>query len=75
VSEAKIRDLYENIGVQISAGQVSNLLIKGQEPFHVEKEEVCEAGLARTPWQHTDQTSTRVDGQNQHCNIVWNSLS
>jgi hypothetical protein len=74
VSEAKIRDLYENIGVQISAGQVSNLLIKGQEPFHAEKEEVCEAGLASTPWQHTDQTSTRVDGQNQHCNIVCNPL-
>jgi hypothetical protein len=74
MSEAKIRDLYENVGVQISAGQVSNLLIKSQEQFHAEKEEVCEAGLASTPWQHTDQTGTRVDGQNQHCNIVCNPL-
>ena len=74
MSEAKIRDLYENVGVQISAGQVSNLLIKGQEQFHAEKEEVCEAGLSSTPWQHTDQTSTRVDGQNQHCNIVCTAL-
>jgi hypothetical protein len=74
MSEAKIRGLYENIGIQISAGQVSNLLIKGQEAFHTEKEEVCEAGLRSTPWQHTDQTSTRVDGQNQHCNIVCNPL-
>jgi hypothetical protein len=30
--------------------------------------------LGSTPWQHTDQTSTRVDGQNQHCNIVCNPL-
>ena len=74
MSEAKIRDLYENVGLQISAGQVSNLLIKNQEQFHIEKEEVCEAGLASTPWQHTDQTSTRVDGQNHHCNIVCNPL-
>jgi hypothetical protein len=74
MSEAKIRGLYENIGIQISAGQVSNLLIKGQEAFHTEKEEVCETGLRSTPWQHTDQTSTRVDGQNQHCNIVCNPL-
>lgn len=74
MSEAKIRDLYENIGVQISAGEVSNLLIKGQEPFHAEKDEVCEAGLGSSPWQHTDQTSTRVDGENQHCNIVCNPL-
>jgi hypothetical protein len=74
MSEPKIRGLYENIGVQISAGQLSNLLIKGQEEFHTEKAEVCEAGLRSTPWQHTDQTSTRVNGQNQHCNIVCNPL-
>jgi hypothetical protein len=74
MSEPKILDLYENIGIQISAGEVSNLLIKDQEQFHTEKEEVCKAGLASSPWQHTDQTSTRVDGQNQHCNIVCNPL-
>ena len=74
VSEAKIRELYANMGVQISAGGVSNLLIKGQEQFHAEKEAVGEAGMRSTPWQHTDQTSTRVDGQNQHCNIVCNPL-
>jgi len=60
------------MGIQISAGQLSNLLIKKQETFHAEKEAVCEAGLQSSPWQHIDQTSTRVDGQNQHCNIVCN---
>jgi hypothetical protein len=74
MSEPKILDLYENIGIQISKGQLSNLLIKDQEQFHAEKEDVCEAGLSSGPWQHTDQTSTRVDGQNQHCNIVCNPL-
>jgi hypothetical protein len=74
MSEPKIRSLYENVGVQISSGHLSNLLIKGQEAFHAEKEEVCEAGLGSSPWQHIDQTSTRVDGQNQHCNIVCNPL-
>jgi hypothetical protein len=74
MSEPKILGLYENIGIQISKGQLSNLLIKDQEQFHAEKEDVCEAGLSSSPWQHTDQTSTRVDGQNQHCNIVCNPL-
>jgi hypothetical protein len=74
MSEPKIQDLYKNVGIRISAGQVSNLLIKGQEQFHAEKEAVCRAGLGSSPWQHTDQTSTRVDGQNQHCNIVCNPL-
>ena len=74
MSEPEILGLYENIGVQISSGQLSNLLIKRQEGFHAEKEAVCEAGLGSSPWQHIDQTSTRVDGQNQHCNIVCNPL-
>jgi regulator of replication initiation timing len=74
ISEPKILDLYEDIGVQISAGQLSKLLIKNQEMFHAEKVAVCETGLESGPWQHTDQTSTRVDGQEQHCNILCNPL-
>jgi hypothetical protein len=30
--------------------------------------------LRSSPWQHFDQTSTRVDGVNQQCNIVCNPL-
>ena len=74
MSEPKILELYKNTGIQISEGQLSNLLIKEQDEFHAEKEAVCEAGLSSSPFQHIDQTSTRVDGQNQHCNIVCNSL-
>jgi hypothetical protein len=74
MSERKILELYENMGVQISAGKLSNLLIKGQEQFHAEKAEMCEAGLGSSPFQHIDQTSTRVNGQNQHCTIVCNPL-
>jgi hypothetical protein len=74
MSEPKIRELYENVGVQISAGELSNLLIKDQETFHAEKDAIYEAGLRSSPWQHTYHTSTRVNGQNQHCHIVCNPL-
>ena len=74
MSEPKIRELYENVGVQISAGALSNLLIKDQGAFHTEKDAVYEAGLRSSPWQHTDNTSTRVNGQNQQCHIVCNPL-
>lgn len=74
MSEPKILELYEHVGVQMSAGGLSNLLIKDQEAFHAEKEEVYATGLRSSPWQHTDHTSTRVDGQNQHCHIVCNPL-
>lgn len=71
-SEPKILELLTNAGLQISKGQVSHLLIQGQEKFHAEKEAVYEAGLRSSPWQHIDDTLTRVDGQNQHCHVVCN---
>ena len=73
-SEPKILEFYENVGVQISKGELSNLLIKDQASFHAEKEAVYEAGLHSSPWQQTDDTLTRVDGQNQHCHVVCNPV-
>lgn len=74
MTEPKLVELFRHMGVSISAGQVSNLLIKGQEQFHTEKEAVYAAGLRSGPWQHLDDTGTRVDGQNHHCHIIDNPL-
>lgn len=74
VSEAKIRELFGNVGVQISAGQMSHLLIQDQAAFHAEKAAVYEAGLRSSPWQHSDDTQTRVNGQNHHGHVVGNPL-
>jgi hypothetical protein len=74
VSEAKIRELLTNVGVQIADGTISNLLIKNQTAFHTEADAVVQAGLQSSPWQQIDDTGTRVNGQNQHCQIVCNPL-
>ena len=74
MTEPKILALLEHIGIQISAGAVSNLVIKGHAPFHQEKAAAFEAGLRSSPWQQTDDTATRVNGQNQHCHIIDNPL-
>jgi len=73
-SEPKILELFEYIGVHISSGQVSNLLIKDQDRFHAEKDDVYEAGLRSSPWQHSDETGTRVNGVNEHCHVMCNPL-
>jgi len=73
-SEPKIQEFFENVGIQISAGEISNLLIKKQDSFHTEKDALYEAGLQSSPWQQTDDTLTRVDGQNQHCHVVCNPV-
>ena len=74
MSEPKVAELLRSVGVRISDGQVSNLLIKDQGAFHTEKDAVYQAGLASSPWQHLDDTSTRVNGQNGYCHIVCNPL-
>jgi hypothetical protein len=74
MSEAKIRELLVNVGLQIAEGTVSNLLIKDQQAFHTEQAAVYAAGLRSSPWQQIDDTATRVNGQNQHCQIVCNPL-
>src|SRR5207249_11926973 len=51
-----------------------NLLIKDHAVFHEEKAALYQAGLASSPWQHLDDTSTRVNGRNGYCHIVCNPL-
>lgn len=74
MTEPKILAFFEHSGIQISAGEISNLLIKDHATFHAEKDEVYEAGLRSSPWQQIDDTGTRVNGQNEHCHIVTNPL-
>jgi hypothetical protein len=74
MSEPKIGESFANMGIRISAGQISHLLTEGHETFHQEKEEIVEAGLNSSPWQHIDDTGTRVDGVNWHCQVLCNPL-
>jgi len=72
MSEPKIREFLENFDVQISAGSVSNILTKTADAFAGEFDDVVRAGLASTPYQQTDDTSARVDGEFWHTHILCN---
>ena len=74
VTQPRILDLLGDAGITLSAGQLSNFLIKDHDGFHQEKDALYEAGLKSTPWHHIDDTSTRVNGQNQYCQILCNPL-
>jgi regulator of replication initiation timing len=74
MSEPKILEVLHTVGLQISAGELSNMLIKDQDIFHAERAAVLRAGLSSSPWQHLDSTGTRVNGHNQHCHILANPL-
>lgn len=74
MTEPKILELLHNGGISISAGQLSNLLIKGKQQFHEEKDALYQAGLSSSPWHNIDETTTRINGKNQYCHIVCNPL-
>ena len=73
-SEPKILEFFANVGVNISKGELSRLLIENQDEFHTESDAVYESGLRSSVWQHTDDTLTRVNGENQHCHVVCNPV-
>jgi hypothetical protein len=72
MSETKIHELLEAHGIAISAGTVSTLLTESRTAFTAEARDVLRAGLASTPYQHLDDTSTRVDGEAHYCQILCN---
>ena len=72
MSESKIYEFFSHVGVFISMGKISNILIKGHQQFHQEKTAIVEAGLQTTIYQATDDTKARVNGQNHHTHILGN---
>ena len=72
VSEPKIHDFLENIGIFISPATISRILTKNLETFHQEKADIFEAGLKSTRYQQIDDTGAKVNGQNQYVEIFCN---
>ena len=74
MAEPKILEFFANVGIHLSAGELSNWLIKDWPDLHAEKAAIYAAGLGSSPWHHLDDTATRVNGQNEHCHVVCNPL-
>ncbi len=74
MTQGKLLEFLENIGISMSAGYLSNLLVKKQGDFEVELNEVYIEGLASSSWHHFDQTSARVKGVNHTTNVICNPL-
>ncbi|WP_238845449.1 hypothetical protein [Nostoc edaphicum] len=72
MTQGKLLEFLENIGISMSAGYLSNLLIKNLGDFEAEYNQVYTSGLESSSWQHIDQTSARVKGVNQTTNVICN---
>ena len=74
MTQGKLLDFFSNIGISMSAGYLSNLLVKTSSNFESEFNEVYISGLASSPWQHSNQTTARVKGVNHTTNIICHPL-
>ncbi len=74
MTQGKLLEFLEDLGISISAGYLSNLLIKNPGDFETEFNQLYREGLASSPWQHLDQTGARVGGVNYTTNIICNPL-
>jgi len=72
MSEPKIHEFLENIGIHISPATISRILTKKIEVFHQEKADIFRAGLESTMYQQIDDTGAKVNGQNQYVEIICN---
>src|SRR5579859_967051 len=70
VSEPALRRLLNYFGIALSSGQLSNMLTAQVGEFHAESSAVLAAGLDSSFYQHLDDTSTRVGGQNYACHVL-----
>jgi len=74
MSEPKILELLTQYKIKISLGSISNILLKGNDSFHKEKDDIVDAGLEFENYVQTDDTSARVRGENHYTHILSHSL-
>lgn len=65
-------DWLHDHGCPISEGSLNNILTKGHDAFHQEKEEILEAGLTCSDYLQVDDTGARHQGKNGYCLFVGN---
>lgn len=72
MSEPKIHEFLENVGINISPATISRILTKNNEVFQCEKADIFKAGLSSTVYQQIDDTGAKVNGNNHYAQILCN---
>ena len=72
VTQPLIKQQLTELGIDISAGQINEILIHGKDSFHHEKNTLLTAGINNSTYIHVDDTGSRHDGQNGYCTHIGN---
>jgi len=74
VTQPLLWEQLDQLGIDISTGQLSRILTEGKDIFHQEKAELLPAGLAVSTYVQVDDTGARHQGHNGFCTHIGNEL-
>ena len=74
VTQPLLWEQLNQLGIDISTGQLSRILTEGKNAFHQEKAELLPAGLAVSTYVQADDTGARHQGHNGSCLHIGNEL-
>src|SRR3954453_14925638 len=72
VTQPLLLEQLRQLGIDISAGELSSLLTEGKDAFHQEKADLLPAALAVSTYVEVDDTGARHQGQNGACTQIGN---
>jgi hypothetical protein len=73
VTNKKLLTMLQSMGIEISAGSLSNILLEYQDLAQADKDAILKAGLSNS-YTQTDITGARVSGKNHNVHIITNDL-
>jgi len=74
VTQPLLLEQLRDFEVDISSGQLSNLITEQLEGFHTEKDSLLQAGLEYSRYIHADDTGARHAGKTGYCTHIGNEL-
>ena len=74
VTQPLLLEQLHEMGIDISAGQLNNILIENKDRFHTEKDQILAAGLEVSSYINVDDTGARHKGKNGYCTHIGNEL-
>lgn len=72
VTQPLILEMLCEMGIDVSAGKVNQIITEGKELFEKEKEKILSAGLEVSRHVHVDDTGARHQGRNGYCTHIGN---
>src|SRR3954463_47888 len=74
VTQPLLWEQLDQLGIDISTGQLSRILTEGKDAFHREKDQLLPAALEVSPFVQVDDTGARHRGRNGYCTQIGNDL-